>query len=119
MTDGPRADLIRTASEVTDELQARVTGDGDLAQVARSADLLLLLSLLLRSHLCKTLLESDGEGDERVARVVLVDPGLDLGQPLVLLADVVALGEVDEVRDGLRGEELEAVHDVDLWGRRG
>ena len=79
----------------------------------------LLLGALLFGEQREALLERDGEGDERVAGVVLVDPGLDLGQPFVLLADVVALGEVDEVRDGLGGEELEAVHDVDLWGRRG
>ena len=47
---------------------------------------------------------------------MLVDPGLDLGQPFVLLADVVPLGEVDEVGDWLGGEELEAVDDVDLEG---
>ena len=45
---------------------------------------------------------------------MLVDPGLDLGEPLVLLADVVLLGEVDEVGDGFGGEELEGVDDVDL-----
>ena len=79
----------------------------------------LLFLLLFLGHVDETFFECNGEGDERVAGVVLVDPGLDLGQPLVLLADVVALGEVDEVRDGLGGEELEAVHNVDLRGDKG
>ena len=76
--------------------------------------LLLLRALLVAGHLREALLERDGERDERVARVVLVDPRLDLREPLVLLADVVALGEVHEVGDGLRGEQLQPVDDVDL-----
>ena len=35
--------------------------------------------------------------------------------PFVLLADVVLLAEVDEVSDGLGGEHVEAVDDVDLY----
>jgi hypothetical protein len=34
--------------------------------------------------------------------------------PLVLLSDVVSLGEVDEVDDGLGSQELELVDDLDL-----
>lgn len=45
---------------------------------------------------------------------MLVDPGLDLGQVLVLLADVVLFGEVDEEDDGFGGEELELVDYFDL-----
>ena len=43
------------------------------------------------------------------------DPLGDFGQVLVLLADVVALGEVDEVDDGFGGEEEEWVDYFDLW----
>ena len=97
-------------------MKTGVAGGGDLAQSGGDAELLELLLLLLgRRELGReALLEGDGEGDERVSRVVLVDPCLDLGQPLVLLADVVALGEVHEVGDGLRGEQLQSVDDVDL-----
>ena len=42
------------------------------------------------------LLELDRERDHHAARV-LVDPSLDLHEPLVLLADKVLLGEVDDV----------------------
>jgi hypothetical protein len=38
--------------------------------------------------------------------------------PLVLLADVVLLGQVQEVGDGLGGEEGEGIDDVDLRVRR-
>lgn len=43
--------------------------------------------------------------------------------PLVLLSNVVTLGKVDEVDNGLGGKELELVDDVDLkvegwWGGR-
>ena len=87
----------------------------NLRQTALRAQLLLLRpSFLVVRHLREPLLERDGEGDEQVAGVVRVDPGLDLGEPFVLFADVVALGEVDEVGDGFGGEEVEAVYDVDL-----
>ena len=102
--DRPRAYLIGSTREVPDEVERRVARSGDLGQRTVRADLLLLLGALLFREQREALLERDGEGDERVAGVVLVDPGLDLGQPLVLLADVVPLGEVDEVGDGLSGE---------------
>lgn len=38
----------------------------------------------------------------------------DFGEVLVLLADVVALAEVDEVDDGFCGEEEEGVDYFDL-----
>ena len=111
----PCADLIGPAREVADEIEGRVAGGGDLAEGAVRPDALLLLgALLVRGHEREALLERDGEGDERVAGVVLVDPGFDLREPLVLLADVVPLGEIYEVRDRLRGEELKTVDDIDL-----
>ena len=64
----------------------------------------------------ETLLERDGEGDERVAWVVFVDPGFDLREPLILLANVVLFAEVDEVCDRLGGEKMEGVDELDLRG---
>ena len=111
----PCAYLAGSAREVANEVEGGVACGGDLAQRAVRADLLLLLgALLVRLHESETLLERDREGDEGVAGVVLVDPGLDLREPFVLLADVVLLGEVDEVGDGLGGEQLQTVYDVDL-----
>jgi hypothetical protein len=45
---------------------------------------------------------------------VLLDPGSNLGQILVLLANVVLLAEVDEVDDRLGRKEEERVDDLDL-----
>jgi hypothetical protein len=38
------------------------------------------------------------------------------GVPLVLFADVVLLAEIDEVSDGLGGQQGEAVDDLNLRG---
>lgn len=45
---------------------------------------------------------------------MLLDPFGDLGEMLVLLADVVFFAEVDEVDDWFSGEEEEGVDDFDL-----
>jgi hypothetical protein len=45
---------------------------------------------------------------------MLLDPCGNLGQMLVLLANVVLLAQVDEVDDGLGREEEERVDDLDL-----
>jgi hypothetical protein len=71
--------------------------------------------LLFVGHGREALFECDGEGDERVAGVVGVDPAFDLGEPFVLFADVVFFGEVYEVGDGFGGEEGEGVYNFDLY----
>lgn len=106
LPDRPRSDFVWSTGEVTDELyqtqdfvspdptisklwmdgnrtnlKTRVTGLRNLAQRARRPDLLLFLGLLLVRHRCKALLKSDGEGDERITRVLFVDPGFDFRQP--------------------------------------
>lgn len=43
-----------------------------------------------------------------------LDPFGDLGEVLVLLADIVFFGEIDEVYDGFGGEEEEGIDDLDL-----
>lgn len=105
--DSPSTDFLRSTGEVTDELQARgrissrslvervvappkkthmqsrVTSSSDLAQSASCADLveLGLLCRRVAKLLRKALLEGDREGDDEISRVVLIDPGLDLGEP--------------------------------------
>lgn len=39
---------------------------------------------------------------------------MDLGEPLVLFADVVSLAQVDQVDDGLGSEQHEGVDDLNL-----
>lgn len=104
-------------SEIPDQLQACITSGGDLAQstgVLPEPQSLRLGHLLLVRHADQSLLESDRERDKLVSRVVLVDPSFDFGQPLVLFADKVTLGQVDEVGDRLGGEKCQAVDDLDL-----
>ena len=114
LSNGPRSDLVRSTGEESDQVQRSVSGSRNLAQRAGRANLLLLLLGLLLAHILESLLESDREGDQEITWVVLIDPSLDLGQPLVLLSDVVSLGQVDEVDDGLGGKELKTVDDLDL-----
>lgn len=116
--DRPSTDLIRPTSKVPDEIERVVTGLGDLGQRASSTRGFLFLLLLFGGEANEALFEGNRERDEEISGVVLIDPGLDFGEPLVLLADKVALGEVDEVGDGLGGEELEAVDNVDLRYRQ-
>lgn len=59
-------------------------------------------------------LKGTREGDQHIASVVSLDPGVDLGEPLVLLADVVSLAQVDQVDDGLGSEQHEGVDDLNL-----
>jgi hypothetical protein len=47
--------------------------------------------------------EGDGDGDDGVAGGVFFNPAADGREVLVLLADVVFLGEVDEVDDWFGG----------------
>lgn len=82
LADCPRADLDGTTGEVADEVQAGVTRLCDLPECAGGADLLLFLRALFVRHANQALLQCDGEGDERVTGVVLVDPGLDLREPV-------------------------------------
>lgn len=118
LADGPGADLVGTTGEVADQVEDLVARRRDLAEdrgvLLAQAELLALgLGLLLRQT-DEALLESNRKGDESVSRVVLVDPRLDLGKPLVLPSDEVALGKVDEVGDGLGREEGKTVDDLDL-----
>jgi len=85
----------------TTHIKARVSRVRDLAEDTCGSDLLLLFrALLVAGHLRQPLLERDGEGNDEIARIMFVDPCFDLGKPLVLLPDVVALRQVDEVSDG-------------------
>lgn len=45
---------------------------------------------------------------------MLLDPFGNLGQVLVLLAEVVFLAEIDQVDDGLRRQKEERVNDLNL-----
>ena len=119
VADGPHADLIRTSSEEGSEVEDLAHGDNDLGQGRGRANLLAFLrNLLVVLELGKTLLKGGGNGKNAVTRGMLLDPCGDLGKVLVLLSDVVALAEVDEVDDGLGGEEEHGVDGLDLCGAK-
>lgn len=96
--DRPRADLVGSTCEVVDQLMQRacrsvrgeerkagrtyvkagVTNMCDPGECTLGADLLLFLGLFFWRHERQPLLKRDGERNEQVTRVVLVDPRLDL-----------------------------------------
>jgi hypothetical protein len=94
-----------------------VAGSGDFPKGRSSPGFFELFFLGSGIERDESLLQRDREWDEEISRVVLVDPGLDLGKPLVLLANVIPLAQVDEVDDGLGGKELKPVNDVNLSRR--
>ena len=106
--------LISTSCEEAAEVESLAHSDDDLGQDGLGTDGLLLFSRFCVSHGSEALLVCDGDGDDRVAGSVLFNPLRDLGQVLVLLADVVLLAEVDEEDDGLGRKEEERVDDLDL-----
>jgi hypothetical protein len=116
--NGPLPHLVGARGEEAAERERLAHGDDDLREARLGAQLLALgVDLGLGVEAREAVLEDDGQRDDGVAGRVLLDPGVDLGQVLVLLPEVVLLGEVDKVDDGLGGEELERVDNFDLGGR--
>jgi hypothetical protein len=65
-------------------------------------------------HASETIFKGNGKRNDYIAGGILVDPRLDLGEVLVLLANEIPLRQVDEVDDGFGGEKEELVDDLDL-----
>lgn len=104
--DGPGLDLIRSSSEEIFKLQRFVAGKNNFIE-HRWAFVLLNVSiaLILVFKLDKLVLPSTGKRDNRSAGIVLVNPFLDLDQPLVLLADEVLVRQVHQINHRLRSEK--------------
>eukprot|EP01084_Bolivina_argentea_P055545 101802_1 len=103
-----------TGGEEVDQVDGGETSGDELGDLALGAlELLEVLLLLLGVQLLQSGLHVGTKRDHGLAGL-LVDPRLELREPLVLLADVVALGHVDEEDGGLGGEELDRVEEVDL-----
>lgn len=115
LPDRPLPHLVGTGSEEASEIKLLPHRRDDLRQRRFRAQ---LLTLLLRFGFVfaagEAFFEGDGDGNYGVAGCVLFDPFGDLGEVLVLLADVVFLAEVDEVDHWLGGEEEERIDDLDL-----
>lgn len=115
VTDGPLAHLIGTSGEERAKVESLAHGVDGFGESRLGAKVLALLgSSLVRLEASKTLLESDGNGEDGVTSGVLLDPLSDLGEVLVLLSEVVTLAQVDKVHNRLGGKEEERVDDLDL-----
>lgn len=91
LPDTPLPHLIGTRGEETREPQRSPHGDDDLANGALDAELFAFCSDLVVGESGETFFERDREWDDNIAGAVLVDPGFDLGEVFVFLADVVFL----------------------------
>ena len=116
LADGPLANLVGSRCEEAAQLEGLAHLDNELGQSGLGTHpLLLLLGLLLGLEPGQALLEGDGDGDDGVALGVLLDPLGNLGQVLVLLADVILFGQVDKIDNGLGREQEERVDNLNLW----
>lgn len=115
LTDSPLPNFIRTGGEETGQVQSLAHGNNDLGQGRLGSELLaLLLGCGLIAELGQALLEGAGNGDNSITGGIRLNPISDLGEVLVLLANVVLLTEVDEINNGLGGKEEERVDGLDL-----
>ena len=113
--DRPLSHLVRARGEEGAEVHGLTHRGDDLGQGGLGPDLFtLLVDLLLALEPSQAVFKGDGDGDDGVAWGVGLCPLGDLGQVLVLLADVVSLGEVDEVDNWLGGQEEERVNGFNL-----
>lgn len=115
LTDSPLTDLILTSGEETGQVQGSTHGSDDLRQTRLGLELLALLeSGSLVTEKGEALLELSRDGEDRRSSGVLLDPLEDLGEVLVLLADVISLAQVDKVHNGLGSEKEQGVDNLNL-----
>lgn len=115
LANGPLANLILTSGEEAGQVEGSTHGGNDLRQTRLGAQLLALLeSEVIILHESQALLELSRNGKNGGASGVLLDPLEDLGEVLVLLADVISLAQVDKVHNGLGSQEEQGVDDLDL-----
>lgn len=115
LADSPLANLILTSGEEGGQVEGLTHGGDDLGKTRLGAQLLAFLeSLSLVTHKSETLLELSRDGKNGRAGRVLLNPLEDLGEVLVLLADVISLAQVDKVHNRLGSEEEQGVDNLDL-----
>lgn len=115
LADGPLANLVLTSGEEATEVHGLTHGGDDLGQTGLGAQgLALSLSGRIIVHQGQTLLKLSRDGKNGVTGGVGLDPLKDLGEVLVLLADVISLAQVDQVHNGLGSEKEQRVDDFDL-----
>lgn len=115
LANGPLANLVLTGGEEAAEVHGLTHSGNDLRQTGLGAQgLALSLSGRIIVHQGQTLLELSRDGKDGVTGRVGLDPLKDLGEVLVLLADVISLAQVDKVHNGLGSEKEQRVDDFDL-----
>ena len=115
VADGPLAHFIGSGSEEASEVERLAHGNHNLGDGGSGAKFLALLGrLLFRLETGEALLERHRYGNDGAARGFLLEPFRNLGQMLVLLADIVSLTKVDQVDTGLGGQKEERVDYFDL-----
>lgn len=115
LSDSPLADLIGTGGEETGQVENLAHGGDHLGKTRLGSDLLaFFLNGSVVTHKSQTLLEGCRDGDQRLPAGVSLDPFEDLGEVLVLLAEVVLLAQVDQVDHRLGCEEEKRVDNFHL-----
>mmetsp|Transcript_106 Transcript_106/g.273 ORF Transcript_106/g.273 Transcript_106/m.273 type:complete len:437 (+) Transcript_106:1044-2354(+) len=113
----PALDLIRASCHELDQVHRLEPGLNDLRERTRHLVLLAVdLPLVLR-HVRQRLLQRPRKGNHRTPGRMLLNPGMHLGQPLVLLPLVVLLRQVDQVHHRLGRDELHHVQPLNLLDR--
>lgn len=116
LPDRPLSDLVRTSGEEAVQVEHLAHRRDDLGEPGLGAQLLaLLFDSGVIAQLSQTLFKACRNRENRVARRVGLDVFHELGQVLVLLADVVPLAQVDQVHNRLGSEQEERVDNFDLW----
>lgn len=115
VSDGPLSYLIGADCEEAAKVESLAHSSDDLWQRRLCAErLALLLGLLVSLESREAFFEADGNRNDWIARCVLLAPFCDLGQVLVLLADVVLLAKVDKIYDRLGRQEEQRVDSFNL-----
>eukprot|EP01084_Bolivina_argentea_P055546 101803_1 len=103
-----------TGGEEVDQVDGGETSGDELGDLALGAlELLEVLLLLLGVQLLQSGLHVGTKRDHGLAGL-LVDPSLELGEPLVALAREVLLRHVHQKDSGLRGDEVNGVQELHL-----
>ena len=81
-------------------MERSVSSGGNLVErTSRSQVFEFFLSSGVVGHLNESFLERDGEGDEEISRVVFVDPGFDLCEPVHIVSSRQCLARAQRAEE--------------------
>ena len=117
LANRPALHLVLTRRKVMNQLECSIAHRHNLVDHGRGANLLsssISGSLFWGASSCEHFRFKLGREWEHGASTVVSDPGLDLGQPLVLFTNVLISADVHKVDNGLGGHEEILVEHFDL-----